>query len=312
MVADPRSDAFVSSFAGQWLALRSIEARVSPDLLLFPNFDDNVRKAFRRETELFVRSVMREDRPLLDLLTADYTFVNERLARHYDIKGVYGERFRRVEITDPHRRGLGLLGQGSMLAVTSVATRTSPTIRGKFILTTLMGLPAPVPPPNVPALDESAPQAGVPKTTRQRVESHRTNPVCASCHRTIDPLGFALENFDSTGAWRESDGGGPIDVSGVMADGTKIDSPAALRDWFLAHPRAFVGNIAERMLVYALGRGLEPHDMPVVRRIVTKAAPENYRFMSIVMGIVESAPFQMRVKPTRVAEAGGTQASALR
>jgi hypothetical protein len=177
-----------------------------------------------------------------------------------------------------------------------VATRTSPTIRGKYILTTLMGLPAPVPPPNVPALDESTPQSQVPKTTRQRVESHRTNPVCASCHRSIDPLGFALENFDSTGLWRDQERGNAIDVSGVMADGTKIDSPAALRNWFVTHPEVFVANVAERMLTYALGRGLEPADMPVVRSIVRQAAPDDYRFISLITGIVESAPFQMRTK----------------
>jgi mono/diheme cytochrome c family protein len=299
MVADPKADAFVDSFTGQWLALRSLEARVSPDVLMFPHFDDNVRKAFRTETEMFFASMLRDDRPIPELLTATYTFLNERLAKHYGIKGVYGERFRRVEITDPHRRGLGLLGQGSLLSVTSVATRTSPTIRGKYILTTLMGLPAPVPPPNVPALDESSPQSATPKTTRQRVESHRTNPVCASCHRTIDPLGFALENFDSTGAWRDLDGGNPIDVSGVMADGTPIDSAAAVRNWFTKHQDVFVNNVAERMMIYALGRGLEPNDMPVVRSIVKKASQDDYRFMSVIMGIVDSAPFQMRTKPAQ-------------
>jgi mono/diheme cytochrome c family protein len=297
MVADPKADAFVSAFTGQWLGLRSLESRVSPDVLLFPHFDDNVRKAFRKETELFFGSVLREDRPITELLTANYSFLNERLAKHYGIKGVYGDRYRRVEITDPRRRGLGLLGQGSLLSVTSVATRTSPTIRGKYILTTLMGLPAPVPPPNVPALDESAPQAATPKTTRQRVESHRTNPVCASCHRSIDPLGFALENFDSTGVWREAEGGNPIDVSGVMADGTPIDSAGALRNWFTKHPEVLANNVTERMLIYALGRGLEPNDMPVVRNIVRKASQNDFRFMSVVMGIVDSAPFQMRTKP---------------
>jgi hypothetical protein len=296
MVADPKADSMITAFAGQWLGLRSLEAKVSPDLLMFPDFDDNVRKAFRKETELLFASVLREDKSVVELLTANYTFVNERLGRYYGMNGIYGERFRRVEVTDPHRRGLGILGQGSLLSVTSVATRTSPTIRGKYILTTLMGLPAPVPPPNVPALDESTPQSQVPKTTRQRVESHRTNPVCASCHRSIDPLGFALENFDSTGLWRDDERGNAIDVSGVMADGTKIDSPAALRNWFVMHPEVFVGNVAERMLTYALGRGLEPADMPVVRSIVRQAARDDYRFMSLITGIAESAPFQMRTK----------------
>jgi hypothetical protein len=184
--------------------------------------------------------------------------------------------------------------------MTSIATRTSPTIRGKYILTTLMGLPAPVPPPNVPALDQSAAQGAIPRTTRERVESHRRNPVCASCHRNIDPLGFALENFDSTGAWRETEGKNPIDVSGILQDGTPIDSAAALRNWFAAHPEVFVGNVTERLMIYALGRGLEPNDMPVVRAIVRRAAGADYRFLTVIESIVESAPFQMRIKPASV------------
>jgi mono/diheme cytochrome c family protein len=297
MVADDKADSFVEAFTGQWLTLRNLESKVVPDLLLFPHFDDNLRKGFRRETEMLFGSVLRDNQSVMALLNANYTFLNERLAKHYGIKGVYGERFRRVEIPDPNRRGL--LGHGSLLAVTSVATRTSPTIRGKFILTALMGLPAPVPPPVVPALDSSAPLSATrPATTRERVESHRRNPTCASCHRSIDPLGFALENFDATGQWRTMDGASPVDSSGVLQDGTEINGPAALRNWFVARPEVFVNNVTERLLTYALGRGLEPVDKPVIRSIVKKAAANDYRFLSVVQGIVESAPFQMRTPPT--------------
>ena len=295
MIEDPKADAFMNSFAGQWLQLRSLEAKVSPDLLMFPHFDDNVRKAFRRETELFFASVVRDNRPVLDLLNANYTFMNERLAKHYGVSGIYGERFRRVEIADDNRRGL--LGQGSLLSVTSVATRTSPVIRGKFILTALMGQHEPVPPPNVPALDESAP-AAKPTSVRQRVEQHRRNPVCASCHRSIDPLGFSLENFNAVGQWRDrTEDGQPVDSASVLADGTQVNGPADLRRWLSGPAReAFVGNVTERMLIYALGRGLEPSDMAVVRSIVRKGAQDDFRFMTVIQGIVESAPFQMRTK----------------
>jgi hypothetical protein len=296
MVADDRADSFVQAFTGQWLTLRNLESKVVPDLKLFPHFDDNTRKAFRTETEMLFANVLRDNQSVMTLLTANYSFLNERLAKHYGIKGVYGERFRQVDIADPNRRGL--LGQGSLLAVTSVATRTSPTIRGKFILTVLMGLPAPVPPPSVPPLDQSAPlSAARPATTRERVESHRRNPVCASCHRSIDPLGFALENFDATGQWRTTDGAAAVDTSGVLQDGTAINGPAALRSWLVARPELFAGNITERMLTYALGRGLDPIDKPVIRSIVKKAAPSDYRFLSLIQGIAESAPFQMRTKP---------------
>ncbi|MEQ1757645.1 MAG: DUF1592 domain-containing protein [Vicinamibacterales bacterium] len=296
MVADDRADSFMDAFTGQWLTLRNLESKVVPDLLLFPHFDDNIRKGFRRETEMFFASAVRDNQSVMSLLDANYTFLNERLAKHYGIKGVYGERFRKVEVTDPNRRGL--LGQGSLLAVTSVATRTSPTIRGKFILTTLMGLPAPVPPPSVPPLDQSAPvSASRPATTRERVESHRRNPVCASCHRSIDPLGFALENFDAAGQWRTQDGAAPVDTSGVLQDGTEINGPVALRNWLVARPEVFTNNVTERLLTYALGRGLEPIDRPVVRSIVKKASASDYRFLSVIQGIVESAPFQMRTKP---------------
>jgi mono/diheme cytochrome c family protein len=314
MIADDRADALVSNFAGQWLQLRNLEAKVAPDLLMFPDFDDNTRKAFRLETELLFTYILRENRSALELLSADYTFLNERLAKHYGIPGVYGERFRQVKLTDPNRRGL--LGQGSILSLTSLATRTSPVFRGKYILSTFLDTPPPPPPPNVPTLEESnkGGAAAAPKTVREQLEVHRNNPTCASCHRIIDPPGFALENFNSVGQWRAADAGGtPIDAAGVLADGARVDGPAALRDAILGRPEAFVTTLTNRMLTYALGRGLEPSDMPVVRRIVKKAAQNDYRFASIIIGIVESAPFQMRTTPepvetiNRVAQTRGQQ-----
>ncbi len=296
MIADKRADALVSNFAGQWLQLRNLESKVAPDLLLFPDFDDNIRKAFRRETELFFAYIMRENRSALELLSADYTFLNERLAKHYGIPGVYGERFRQVKLTDPNRRGL--LGQGSILSLTAVATRTSPVFRGKFVLSALLDTPPPPPPPNVPTLEESNKGAATaPKTVREQLELHRKNAVCASCHRIIDPPGFALENFNSVGQWRDAGAdGSPIDTAGVLADGSKVDGPAALRDAILSRPDAFVTTLTNRMLTYALGRGIEPSDMPVVRRIVKKAAQNDYRFESIIIGIVQSPLFQMRTR----------------
>jgi hypothetical protein len=296
MVADERANALVSNFAGQWLQLRNLEAKVVPDLLMFPDFDDNIRKAFRLETELLFGYIMRENRSALELLSADYTFVNERLAKHYGIPGVYGERFRQVKLTDPNRRGL--LGQGSILSLTAVATRTSPVFRGKYILSTFLDTPPPPPPPNVPTLEESNKGAATaPKTVREQLEVHRKNPICASCHRVIDPPGFALENFNSVGQWRDADADGTrIDAAGVLADGARVDGPAALRDAILSRPDAFVTTLTNRMLTYALGRGLEPSDMPVVRKIVKKAAQNDYRFASIIIGIVESSSFQMRTK----------------
>jgi hypothetical protein len=240
---------------------------------------------------------MRENRSSMELMSADYTFVNERLAKHYGIPGVYGTRFRQVKLTDPNRRGL--LGQGSILSLTAVATRTSPVFRGKMVLSTFLNTPPSPPPPNVPTLEESNKEAGTaaPKTVREQLELHRKNPGCASCHKIIDPPGFALENFNSVGQWRDTDADGkPIDAAGVLADGTKVDGPIALREAILSRPDAFVTTLTERMLTYALGRGIEPPDMPVVRRIVRKAAQNDYRFQSIITGIVESAPFQMRTK----------------
>jgi len=295
MIEDDRADAFVANFAGQWLQLRNLESKVNPDLLMFPDFDDNIRRAFRRETELLFSHVLRENRSALELLSADYTFVNERLARHYGIPGVYGSRFRLVKLADPNRRGI--LGHGSVLSLTSVATRTSPVFRGKFILATLLDTPPPPPPPNVPTLEASTKEAAVaPKTVREQLELHRRNPGCASCHRVIDPPGFALERFNPVGQWRDTSGGAPIDAAGVLADGTAVDGPAALRNAILSRPEAFVTTLTSRMLTYALGRGLEPADMPVVRTIVRRAAQNGHRLASIVTGIVESPVFQMRTR----------------
>jgi mono/diheme cytochrome c family protein len=309
LLKDERSDALVENFTGQWLQLRNLEAKAVPDILMFPDFDDNMRKGFRKETEMLFAYILREDRSALDLMNADYTFVDERLARHYGFPGVYGPQFRRVKIPDPNRRGL--LGQGSILSLTSVATRTSPVFRGKYVLSTFLNTPPPQPPPNVPTLDESNKKASaVPKTVRAQLELHRSNQVCASCHRVIDPAGFALENFDSVGNWRDDGAdGAPLDVAGVLADGSKVNGPAALRQAIASRPDAFVTVITEKMLTYALGRGLEPSDMPVVRKIVRKAAQNEYRLSSVVMGIVESAPFEMRTKLEAVESASGPAAN---
>jgi hypothetical protein len=294
MIADPRSNALVSNFTGQWLQLRNLESKVQPDILMFPDFDDNIREGFRTETEMLFAHILREKRSALEMLSADYTFVDERLAKHYGIPGVYGTRFRQVKLTDPNR--FGLLGHGSILSLTSVATRTSPVYRGKYVLSTFLNTPPPPPLPNVPTLEESN-KENAPKTVREQLERHRTPVVCASCHRVIDPPGFALENFNSVGQWRtKGDGGSAIDSGGVLADGTKVDGPVALRNAILARPGAFAGVLTERLMTYALGRGLEPSDMPVVRTIVRKAALDNYRLSSIVQGIIDSAPFQMRTK----------------
>ena len=302
MVADRRSDTMVADFTGQWLQLRTLD-RIAPDILLYPEFDDNLRQAFRRETELFFASLVREDRSALSLLDADYTFVNERLARHYGIPGIYGNRFRRIEVTDPNRQGL--LGHASVLSLTSASTRTSPVIRGKYILTNLFNSPPPLPPPNVPALEASAEGEDAPTTVRGQLELHRANPACASCHRTIDPVGFALEGFNAVGQWRElTRDGQEIDSSGVLMDGTSVNGPVELREAILSRPDVFVGLVTEKMMIYALGRGLEPSDMSVVRSIVADAAEDDYRLTSIIQGIVESSPFQMRTKPEPSSEQG--------
>ena len=293
MIIDQRSTSLMNEFTGQWLQLRNLD-KVTPDLLMFPDFDDNLRQAFRQETELFFTSIVRENRSALNLLDADYTFVNERLARHYGIKGVYGSRFRRVTVTDENRRGL--LGQGSFLALTSVANRTSPILRGKFVISNLLNTPPLPPPPNVPQLEASAPKDR-PSTVREQLELHRANPACASCHRNIDPIGFALENFDAVGQWQKATKEGlKIDSAGVLVDGTPVDGPVALRKAMLARPEVFVGTVTEKLLTYALGRGLDPIDMPVVRSVMRGAAKNNYAMQSILLGIVQSSAFQMRTK----------------
>jgi len=298
MLADPKSDALTANFAEQWLFLRNLKS-AAPNLDAYPDFDDNLRDAMKEETELFFRSIMREDRSVLDLLTADYTFVNERLARHYGIPGVYGSQFRRVHIDDPARRGL--LGQASILTVTSYAARTSPVQRGKWILTNLLGVPPQPPPPNVPELKEA--DDGKPHSLRERMEAHRANPVCAGCHKVMDPIGFSLENFDAIGHWRKTDDGAVIDPSGTLFEGTKVDGPVALDKMLVARPEVFVGVMTEKLLTYALGRGLEYYDMPAVRKIVHDAAANGFRFSSLVAGVVNSPPFQMKIKKAPASEA---------
>ncbi len=290
MLADPKAEALVTNFASEWLFLRNLQS-VNPAGEDFPNFDENLKQAFRTETEMFVGSVMREDRNVTDLLTANYTFVNERLAKHYGIPNIYGSQFRRIPVTDDARRGL--LGQGSILTVTSYPTRTSPVLRGKWILENILGTPPPAPPPNVPALKEND-EGGKVTTVRERLEEHRKNPACATCHRVMDPLGFSLDNFDAIGQWRSKEAGLPIDASGQLADGTKINGVVDLRKALLAHPERFVGTMTEKLMTYALGRGLEYYDMPVVRSITRDAGKNDYRFSAVVMGIVKSTPFQMR------------------
>jgi hypothetical protein len=265
---------------------------VQPNSDEFPDFDDNLRQAFRRETEMLFENVMREDRNVLDLMTADYTFVNERLARNYGIPDVYGSRFRRVAIPGEVRQGL--LGQGSILALTSHAERTSPVLRGKWILENILGTPVPPPPPDVPPLKENQ-EGQKPRTMREQMAEHRANAVCASCHKVMDPIGFALENFDAIGAWRTEEAGAPIDATGELADGTKVDGVVTLRKALLSRPDVFAGTMTEKLLTYALGRGLDYHDMPVVRAIVRDAARANYRFSALILGVVHSTPFQMRM-----------------
>ncbi len=292
MLADPRADSLVSNFADQWLYLRNLRG-VVPDLEAFPNFDDNLRQAFKRETELFFGSIIHEDRSVIDLLNADYTFVNERLARHYGVPNVYGSQFRRISWPEDSPRR-GLLGQGSILTVTSIATRTSPVQRGKWLLENVLGTPPNPPPANVPPLKEN--KTGAKQlSVRQLMEAHRASPACAGCHKILDPLGFALDNFDAVGQWRVvSESGDKIDASGVLADGTKVDGVATLRQALLSRPNVFAGTMTEKLMTYALGRGLEYYDMPAVRAVTHQAAPNNYRFSSLILGIVESTPFQMR------------------
>jgi Protein of unknown function (DUF1592)/Protein of unknown function (DUF1588)/Protein of unknown function (DUF1585) len=308
MLADPRADALAVNFAGQWLQLRTIEGS-SPNEFLFPNFGENLRRDFRRETELFFQTILRENRSVTELVTADYTFVNERLARHYGIPNVYGSQFRRVAWPDENRRGL--LGQGSFLTLTSLADRTTVVGRGKWILDNILGAPPPAPPPNVPPLKENK-DGGKVLTLRERMEQHRANPVCASCHSRMDPLGFALENFDATGQWRARDGDATIDASAALPDGARFDGPRGLRSWIMAHPDQIVTAVTEKLLIYALGRGIEYYDAPAVRRIVKDAARSDNSFQSLIVGIATSTPFEMRraqtkedAKPAATSVAGG-------
>jgi hypothetical protein len=304
MLADARSRALVNNFAEQWLYLRNLSS-MTPDMRLFPDFDDNLRQSFREETELFFESIMREDRSVLDLLRANYTFVNERLAKHYGIPNVYGSRFRRIEFSAadcPSGGGTGdsaclsrggLLRQGSVLTVTSYATRTSPVLRGKWILANLLGAPPPPPPPFVPALKEHS-AGGKVLTMRERMAEHRANPACSGCHQLMDPVGFALENYDAVGRYRTAEEGTPLDVTGGLPDGSKFEGVSGLQQALLSRPEIFLTTFTDKLLTYALGRGVEDYDAPAVRAIVREAGPQNFRFSSFIIGTVKSTPFQMR------------------
>ena len=291
LLADPRATTLVTNFAAQWLLVRNVPA-VAPDVNAFPEFDDDLREAFQRETELFLDAQLREDRSVLELLTADHTFINERLAKHYGIDGVHGSHFRRVRFDDDRRAGL--LGQGSILTVTSYANRTSPVVRGKWLLENLLGAPPPPPPPNVPPLDDGD-AGGAARSMRDRMEQHRENPACASCHAQMDPLGFALENFDAIGRWRDvDDAGGPVDDAVTLPDGQSFRGPAGLREMLQSRRDELVHNVVSKLLTYALGRGVEAYDMPAIRAIVREAEADDYRWSSIILGIASSTPFQMR------------------
>jgi hypothetical protein len=305
MFADGRSKALAEGFATQWLELPKLRG-AAPDPDEFPTFDENLRSAFEQETELFLDSQLRADRSVVDLLSANYTFVNERLARHYGIPNIYGDGFRRVTFKNGERGGL--LGQGSILTVTSYANRTSPVLRGKWLLDNFLAMPPPPPPPDVPALKETAENGGKLGTMRQRMEQHRNNPVCAVCHTRMDPLGFALENFDAIGQWHATTkDGAPIDVAGAFPDGTKLQGVAGLREVLLSRRQQFVGAFTEKLLAWALGRGLEAYDYPAVRKIVREAAAGDYRWSSIIEGIVKSTPFQMSTVRSAEAQLAGIE-----
>jgi hypothetical protein len=292
MLADSRSRALVDNFADQWLYLRNL-ASITPDMRLFPDFDDNLRQSFRKETEMFFENIMRQDRSVLEFLRANYTFVDERLAKHYGIPNVYGSRFRRITFPENGIRG-GLLRQGSILTVTSYATRTSPVIRGKWILDNILGIPPPPPPPNVPALKENVHGAVKTLSIRERMAEHRNNPACSGCHQLMDPAGFSLENYDAVGRWRAVEDGKPIDVSGSLPDGSKFDGAEGLQKALLRHPEAFTTTFTGKLMTYALGRGVDYSDAPAVRKIVREAATQDFHFSSFILGIVNSTPFQMR------------------
>ncbi len=296
MLADPRTHQLVKNFAGQWLQLRVMQSS-TPEGIDYPDFDDNLRQAFRTEAEMFFESIVREDRSIIDLLDGDYTFVNERLAAHYGIPNVYGSQFRRVKLTGALDVRRGLLGKGGIELVTSISDRTSPVQRGKWVMTNILGIVPPDPPPNVPALKEASAGSSGPQTMRQLMEAHRANPACAGCHKMMDPIGFALENFDGIGKWRTEDAGQKVDASSRLTDGTKIDGVVDLRNALLRYSPQFARVVTEKLLTYALGRGVVYQDMPVVRAIVREAARNNYRFSTLVEGIVKSEPFQMNRKP---------------
>ena len=291
MLADPKARSLVTNFANQWLFLRELK-NANPDVTIFPDFDDNLRQAFQRETELLFESVMREDRSVVDLLDSDYTFVNERLARHYGIPNIYGPDFRRVPVPNDARRGL--LGHGSLLLVTSNPNRTSPVMRGKWILENIVGTAAPTPPADVPPLEEKP--TATAKSVRERIEQHRASPACAGCHKIMDPIGLALENYDAIGRWRSVDEGVTIDASAQLVDGTPINGPASLRKALLARQDTFLASMTEKLMMYGVGRETKYYDMPAVRAVMRDAAKNRYRFSDLVLGIVKSAPFQMKVK----------------
>jgi uncharacterized protein DUF1588/uncharacterized protein DUF1592/uncharacterized protein DUF1585 len=295
MLADERAAALATTFASQWLYLRNLRAS-APDMYVFPDFDDNLRQSAIRETELLFETIVREDRPLTELLSADYTFLNERLAKHYGIPNLYGDQFRRVALTDERR--YGLLGQASILTLSSYPNRTSPVSRGNYVLTNILGTPAPSPPPNVPTLPENTAEK---LSMRARMERHRADPVCAGCHQLMDPIGLVLERYDGIGRWRDEDNGEPVKDYGspihVLRDFGPINGPVDLRNAILSRPERFVRTATEKLMTYALGRGVEYYDMPVVRAVARDAKRDGYRFSSIVKGIAESAAFRMRTVP---------------
>jgi len=292
MIADPRSEALVNNFAEQWLYLRDVDQK-APDLFLFQDFDDGLRKSFERETELFLDSILRENRSVTELLTANYTFLNERLAKHYGVPNIRGSQFRRVTYPEGSPRA-GLLGQGSILLLTSYSTRTSPVLRGKYVLENLLASPPPPPPPNVPSLKTENDKSGEALTLRQAMQQHRANPACANCHARMDPIGFALENFDAVGRWRDQDAGKQVEVKSTLADGTEVDGVAGVRNLVLKDPSRFAGAISEKLLMYATGRNVQYFDAPAIRQIVRDASKDDYKFSTLVLGVVKSVPFQTR------------------
>jgi hypothetical protein len=307
MLADPRAGALVDNFAAQWLFLRDLELK-EPDVFLFRDYDDGLRAAFAEETKLFVASILRGERSVLELVTADYTFLNERLAEHYGVPFVKGSHFRRVTLPADNPRG-GLLGQGSILTLTSYPTRTSPVLRGKYVLDNLLASPPAPPPPDVPSLDAEPPGEVATTTLRESMAAHRANPECASCHARMDPIGFAFEHFDAVGRWREAEGGLPIEDASLLPDGTQVDGIEGVKALLLADPERLVGAVTEKLLMYAVGRNVQYYDKPTVRQIVRAAAADDYTFAALVRGIVRSVPFRMRQAPAASAELPPSEAA---